>query len=116
MLMSDKARSWFSELRFCVKIRQIYLAAQVSSLNLVFNTLPLAAFITRLADNDKETASVKGKIQVIERKVDDLVTKGYVDNVIKALQGELLLNQLLSLFILFKLQYVFNGRWLVTVT
>jgi len=47
-----------------------------------------AAFITRLADNDRETAGVKSKIQVMERKVDDLVTKGYVDNVIKALQDE----------------------------
>ena len=46
-----------------------------------------AAFITRLADNDREQAIIKTKVSTVERKLDTLCTRGYVDNLVKSLEG-----------------------------
>ncbi|KAL5270354.1 hypothetical protein ACHWQZ_G001173 [Mnemiopsis leidyi] len=47
-----------------------------------------AAFISRLADNDREQALLKTKLGNIERKVDGLASRGYVDTLVKSLEED----------------------------
>jgi len=47
-----------------------------------------AAFITRLADNDREQAVIKTKVSTVERKLDTLATRGYVDNLVRSLEED----------------------------
>ena len=59
----------------------------------IFESLPkltvisAAAFISRLADNDREQALLKTKLGNIERKVEGLASRGYVDTLVKSLEG-----------------------------
>ncbi|XP_063689101.1 myosin heavy chain, clone 203-like [Bolinopsis microptera] len=47
-----------------------------------------SAFITRLAENDREQSLIKTKLGSVERKVDTLATRGYVDNLVKSLEDD----------------------------
>ena len=64
-----------------------FLDPRAQNIILEIDSYSAAAFISRLADNDREQALLKTKLGNIERKVDGLASRGYVDNLVKSLEG-----------------------------
>ena len=49
---------------------------------------PTAAFISRLADTDRDSAALRSKLAALERKLETLASTGYVDTVLRTMEGE----------------------------